>query len=1238
MLGLLGIDIVAILNRYIFIPLVNGVYYVYRACYQMFSKLATLRILDENDIARYVNNIYMLISVIMLFVITYNVLTLIINPDENKGGALAEKIIKNIVKKLVLIAIIPFAFTLLYGVQESIIKYGVIDNIFQTQASSVTCPNLEEDTKEIDVEPGTASAGSLLSSFYIANNKGEEKDVKPKETWQYWRRIVDSKKIYESYEDQKWKLEKCGPPDCNLNIAKTCYAKLGYFDVFTAFSKNISEGEVSFQWFIALCAGIYACYVMLNYTFDMAVRAIKLSVLQILAPVAIAFSIDPKKEEVLKSWFKETKDTFLSAFFRIISLRFTIIIIAEISANIILWDLEVGFWGGVLVNLGAITFMKQAPKLLEDILGIKTDAKLGLFDKFKEFTSPVRKVGAAAIGFGAGGAIGKNPLAAIRAARTNFKRGDLSGIADEQRARDEYEKKKAEFGEEQTKKDMREAYLRKLLGLRSLEEVREAEKMQEGLQDLEAEQQQKEEENREAYAMAALNKTLTRFNAANANYTGADREKIQQINAAKNIVEANKDEIAAIRAKDPNNLTEEEKVLLKQASLYEKYYDEKGNAKQGLIDLEAKREEFIKAEEDILKAIDSLNPELHKEYINKSEAADAARLANRSVSDKIKQIEAAKDIVLQNEGEVARIKAKDPNNRTEDEKVLLAQAELYEKYYDENGNSRKELENLNSEQKGYNKIEQELETFKEKIAKFYGSIDMTNAHSQAEEIIKSFEAKSQQTLQDVRAAREVVLQNQRNINYIRGKSEKDRTEDEKALLKQAEIYDTYYDRNGNAKQELIDLEEQETKSKSAKALLQNREKFLDFAKASYDRVTEEYRTAQSKFSSANRSKLESARKSESDYKSVELVYKQLKNKKQTGKLTKDEEAYLRRIEEDVVHVYSQYYDDDGRAKQTLQDLILLENDYKAKEEALITMRKEADVTSAQRIAVLEATPRNPGEYAVLEGKIKALQDEKQAIMDSVSVSKQTIDNIASRRDLAEAEAMKPNSGIKIGLQAKIILDDNTKIELPGRPISSINQIQSVLDDTSGRYNVTAKDRQMLEETQQKLRDSGRIASYGEDRKSTEAFEKMLIENNISREAINSCINSSGEIDYNKLAAINGTTTTTEVAKHKFVEDYLKTGNPNEDRKRLEYFIGERMIIAVRDKNIVMVDTADKRAAECDNQISLSNEAASTYKLQQAAAKGSERVRSAAAATGYVANRNMLGGGGSSGGSGGSTQE
>lgn len=1211
------------------ITMVRGIYLVYKAGYDIFTELVTLNLLGEAEIQGYVEKIYMLVSVIMAFVVTYNLILMIIDPDKNQSGALVEKILKNIVKKLVILAIIPFAFTLLYDVQKSIMEYNVIEGIFAVGSNFEVCG---EESPVKTEGAGSMASGVLFAAFFSSNEKEESKVMAKGDGWNHQK--------YETNSADTNNAISCRKNECSLKYAKACIARLGYLDVFDTFAMNIVKGEVTFHWLIALIAGFYACYVILNYAFDMGVRAVKLSALQILAPVAIAFSIDPDKEEVFKSWFKETKDTFLSAFFRIISLNLSIILMAEITKGFFDKDHNIGFMAGVIVLLALLTFMQQAPKLIEDVLGIKTDAKLGLFDKFKEFASPImkggrfaRRAGAGVLGFVKGATTGKSLLAAIRAARTNYRHGNLSGIADEQRRRDEYERKKAEFGEKQTKKDMREAYLRKLLGLRSLEEVREVEKMQEGLQDLEAEQQQKEEENREAYAMAALNKRLTRFNAAN-----AEREMLQQINAAKNIVEAKKNEIAAIRAKDPNNLTEDEKVLLKQAELYDTYYDEKGNAKQGLIDLEAKREEFIKAEGDLLDAIAFLNPELRNEYINKRKAANAARSANRSVSDKIKQIEAAKDIVLQNEGEVARIKAKDPNNRTEDEKVLLAQAELYEKYYDENGNSRKELEDLNSEQKGYNKIEQELETFKGKIAKFYGSIDMTNAHSQAEAIIRNFEEKSQQTLQDVRAAREVVLQNQRNINYIRGKSEKDRTEDEKALLKQAELYDTYYDRNGNAKQELIELEEQETQSKSAKALLQNREKFLDFAKVSYDRVTEEYRTAQSKFSSSSRSKLESARKSHSDYKSVELVYKQLKNKKQTGKLTKDEEAYLRRIEEDVVQVYSQYYEDDGRAKQALQDLILLEDDYKAKEEALITMRKEADVTSAQRIAVLEATPRNPGEYAVLEGKIKALQDEKQAIMDSVSVSKQTIDNIASRRDLAEAEAMKPDSGIKIGLKAEIKLDDNTKIELPGRPISSINQIQSVLDDTSGRYNVTAKDRQMLEEAQQKLRDSGRIASYGEDRKSTEAFEKMLIENNISREAINSCINSSDEIDYNKLAAINGTTTVTEEAKHKFVKAYLETEDREENRKRLEYFIGERMIIAVRDKNIVMVDTADKRAAECDNQISLSNEAASTYKLQQAAAKGSERVRSAAAATGYVANRNMLGGGGSSGGGGGSTQE
>ena len=130
--------------------------------------------------------------------------------------------------------------------------------------------------------------------------------------------------------------------------------------------------------------------------------------------------VDPKsgKDGMFKKWTHEVVKTWASLFVRLATIYFAIYVI-ELVGNSNLLNESHGVWVTLFLIIGALMFAKQAPKLIEDIFGIKFDGlALSPVKKFKKealggeaLAKVPGKVGAAAIGgavAGAGFAIGRN--------------------------------------------------------------------------------------------------------------------------------------------------------------------------------------------------------------------------------------------------------------------------------------------------------------------------------------------------------------------------------------------------------------------------------------------------------------------------------------------------------------------------------------------------------------------------------------------------------------------------------------------------------------------------------------------------------------------------------------------------------------------------------------------------------------------------------------------------------------
>jgi len=125
-------------------------------------------------------------------------------------------------------------------------------------------------------------------------------------------------------------------------------------------------------------------FLMVGFCIDVAIRAFKLVILRMIAPIPVISYINPKsaKDGAFSAWSKALISTWIDLFTRLGILYFVLYMIDTIilKGNFELGDL--GFFRNAVVIafliIGLLFFARQAPKFIMDILGIKGGKGLGI--------------------------------------------------------------------------------------------------------------------------------------------------------------------------------------------------------------------------------------------------------------------------------------------------------------------------------------------------------------------------------------------------------------------------------------------------------------------------------------------------------------------------------------------------------------------------------------------------------------------------------------------------------------------------------------------------------------------------------------------------------------------------------------------------------------------------------------------------------------------------------------------
>lgn len=209
----------------------------------------------------------------------------------------------------------------------------------------------------------------------------------------------------------------------------------GDFSAFQKFSTNIISNEITYHYILSSVVGIVAAYILAIYCIDLGLRTVKLAFYQILAPIPILMRVIPKQDKIFSNWLKATLSTYAEVFIRMIILYFGVFLISNLPSIMsnIFSDGSTPYTNNILIYLlvrailiiGVLIFVRQMPKILEDITGIKSgNFSLNIKDHLKEAAWAPAAVGGLVAGKG-------NPLSMIRSGSNAWKNNNLTGIGSE---------------------------------------------------------------------------------------------------------------------------------------------------------------------------------------------------------------------------------------------------------------------------------------------------------------------------------------------------------------------------------------------------------------------------------------------------------------------------------------------------------------------------------------------------------------------------------------------------------------------------------------------------------------------------------------------------------------------------------------------------------------------------------------------------------------------------------------
>lgn len=332
----------------------NIIYSLMSTVLQLIVDLSNVQIFSQTSINTFAQRIYVILGLVMVFKMMISFVQILINPDtmndKDKGIG---GILKRVVFSLALIVLVPSIFSLAREVQNYIVP--IIPRVLLGTADGVDDGNGDYISQS---NIGDAMAWYSFMPFFTYNNAScNDGSIKTPEGF-----VGDKLAVY-------------SVASAKDNIDATCSTSDDEYDL-----------KYTYKYGISSVVGIYITLVLVQIALAIAIRSIKFSVCEFVAPIPIASYIDPKTaKSTFDKWVSTSIKVYLDLFIRLISVYFVIFVFMSVFAgdNFARISESVGGSSGrkflvfLFIIVGLIQFVKEAPKFLSDLIGLKTDGDIG---------------------------------------------------------------------------------------------------------------------------------------------------------------------------------------------------------------------------------------------------------------------------------------------------------------------------------------------------------------------------------------------------------------------------------------------------------------------------------------------------------------------------------------------------------------------------------------------------------------------------------------------------------------------------------------------------------------------------------------------------------------------------------------------------------------------------------------------------------------------------------------------
>lgn len=340
----------------------QGIYSLSKTAYAVFYYLSNASILNDTIVKNVTVRMYTILSIIMVFVLAFNLLNYIIDPDKMNDKKIGySAFVKDVIIALVVISMTPMLFTKLYSFQSAVISSGVIPTLILGGADDTTAEEYEmyEQNKE---------SYSSLTDYYIQNGA----NTMVSSIYVAFLYPTDGKTALDCNNEEYLK-------DTNFNSYCDAYKSVKHSGNIGAFGDFITNDDFNFTPLISTAAGILLLYFMLIFCISLAKRVGKLAIIQLIAPIPVTLEILPNKKGLRKNWFDTLIKVYIEVFIYLLVMYLIVFLVSLVPGTVGRLFENMTQDGISLVKVitvimlifGLLLFAKDAPKMLMDLLGIK---------------------------------------------------------------------------------------------------------------------------------------------------------------------------------------------------------------------------------------------------------------------------------------------------------------------------------------------------------------------------------------------------------------------------------------------------------------------------------------------------------------------------------------------------------------------------------------------------------------------------------------------------------------------------------------------------------------------------------------------------------------------------------------------------------------------------------------------------------------------------------------------------